>query len=59
MARTRKRLVYFEPQIDAQVEERCAELGLSVNEWLNRLVAHGLASKKRTLKVSTTYEVQL
>lgn len=59
MARTRKRLIYLEPDIDRMVEERAEGLGLSVNEWINRIVAASLAAKGRSLKITTTYEVDL
>lgn len=59
MPRSRKRLVYFEPDIDAKIEERAQAMGLSVNEWINRVTIHALASKDKRLRITTIREVDL
>jgi predicted HicB family RNase H-like nuclease len=59
MARSRKRLVYTEPELDERIVARAAELGLSINEWMNRVLEHALASKgiKVTYHHKTEVEV--
>ena len=53
MARSAKRLFYTEPELDERIVARATDLGLSVNEWLNRVAEHALATKGETLTYTT------
>jgi predicted HicB family RNase H-like nuclease len=59
MARSKKRLVYLEPELDAAIVKRAADLGISVNEWLNQCANHYLASKGIEVTITETRTVRL
>ena len=59
MARSRKRLVYLEPELDALIKERAGEMDISVNEWFVRLAEHYLAQKGVTITYTETKKVSL
>ena len=59
MARSRKRLVYLEPELDAQIKERADAMGISVNEWIIRLAEHYLLQKGVTITYTETKKVSL
>lgn len=53
--------IHFRPETDQLREDivaRAAEKGLSVNEWMNRALAHALL-KGGAMKVTTTVEVKV
>lgn len=47
---------FRDEQLRAAVEDRAVKKGISVNEWLNRCVEHGIKVGGKT-KVTTTVEV--
>lgn len=59
MARSAKRLVYLEPELEAAIKTRAEEMGLSVNEWINRVAEHALASKGVTIAYHQRIEVKV
>lgn len=45
-------------ELRSKIVERAADKGISVNEWLNRVVLVGLTSGGK-LKITTTVEAEL
>lgn len=53
--------IHYRPEDDdlrEKIVQRAAEKGVSVNEWLNRVVRHGLTNGGK-LKITTTIEAEL
>lgn len=59
MPRTRKRLVYTEQELDDAMVERATAMGVSVNEWMNRVFENALASKGIKITYTHRTEVEL
>jgi predicted HicB family RNase H-like nuclease len=59
MARSVKRLVYMEPELHAAIKKRADEMGLSVNEWINRVAESALASKGIRITYHHRIEVEV
>jgi predicted HicB family RNase H-like nuclease len=57
MGRTKTIPFRTEPEMAQQMADRAQDLGVSLNEWLNRVTAHALASKGITVKYTTEVEI--
>lgn len=54
MARTARRLIYMEPELDQKVRERAEKAGVSVNQWFTLIAEHYLAERGVALTYTET-----
>lgn len=59
MARSTKRLIYVEPELDTAIRERADAMGISINEWFNRVAEHYLSVKGQTITYTEVKKVTL
>lgn len=59
MSRSKKRLVYTEPELDALIVARADEIGISVNEWFNLVAQHYLSQKGVEVTITETRQVRM